>query len=96
MNRIRIELTSPTASDGKVFYLHPDGTETEISNAITGIELHAKVGDITTATLHTILVEGHALAEVEDVIVNHLKPKRRGWPREVTSFASRIRKWVTA
>lgn len=75
--RIRIESHSNVVNDAKVLYLARDGSEVDISDCVTGVDLRLHVGEVAQATLHTILVDGHVTAAVEDVIVKRFRPYRR-------------------
>lgn len=76
-NRIRIESDENVVRNAKIVYVPEEGKEVDISRCVTGVDLHLHVGEVSRATIHSILVDGHVTAEVEDVIVNRLKPKRR-------------------
>lgn len=95
-NRIRIELDGPTAMTGRVFYIQADGSEVEISNAITGLEVKADIDGATKATLHCILVGGRISADLEEIVARHVKPRKR-WMRrliDVTTFGHLSRQYV--
>jgi hypothetical protein len=95
--RIRIE------SDGlghstHVHYLPDEGEPVDISRCVTGVDVHIDVKDPNTATLHVILAGGQIDAELEDLIIRELKPRRRLRTRirEVTHFGSHAREWLRA
>lgn len=81
-----------------VHYLPEDGAPVDISRCVTGVDVHIDVKEPNTATLHVILAGGRIDAELEDLIVRELKP-RRWWRRrirEVTHFGSHAREWLRA
>jgi hypothetical protein len=78
-SKIRIESRGDVVTDDKVVYITDSGDEVDISNCLTGYELHGDVGEVRRVTLHAIFIEGHVTAELEEVLAQHIKPKRRRW-----------------
>jgi hypothetical protein len=78
-NRIRIESHQNIVTDAKIFYVQDDGSEVDISRCVTGVDVRLHVGEASTATLNVILVDVDAQAELNDVVIKHLKPHRRSW-----------------
>jgi hypothetical protein len=98
-NRIRIESRGDVVTDDRIVYIQDDGTEVDISNCMTGYELHGEIGEARRVTLHAILVGGHVTAEVEEIVARHIKPKRRRWRQriiDVTRFGSTAKEVVKA
>lgn len=98
-NRIRIESDENVVTNAKIVYVPEEGEEVDISRCVTGIDLHLRVGEISRATLHTILVDGHVTAELHEAFITHLKPNPRRWWRrawDTTRFGSRTREYVSA
>jgi hypothetical protein len=97
-NRIRIEGNyGDVAVSDRVVYVTDAGEEIDISNCVTGYEIRGQIGEARRATLHVILVQGMATAEVEDVIVNRLTPKPHRWwrrPRDVTRMGSKFKELI--
>lgn len=97
MSCFRFEFDGPVGHQGRVFFVASDGTETDISACVSGVDFHASVKDINTATIHVVNVKGYAKAtEAVNVIVTNL-PRRRGWRarvREVTHLGSKTREYV--
>jgi len=76
--RIRVGSTGALVGpDTHIIYIDRDGTETDISEIVQGVDIHLHVGDISRATIHAIVVEGHTEAELDRIVVNHIKPYRR-------------------
>lgn len=87
--RIRIEADGVIGSTCRVVYLDKDedGNERaiDISSCVQGVDTRIQVGEVTTATLRVILVEGHTDAEVESVIMTKLRRRRRGRLHRITA-----------
>lgn len=97
MSHIRIENDGMFGHTGRVVFVATDGTETEISDCICGLTLQMRVGDANTATLDVIKVVGHSTAELLEVAVTELKPRRRRLLQrvvEVTRFGDTTRRYV--
>ena len=75
MSRIRIETDGPFGHQAPVFFVDGD-EETEISSACTGIHFDTTVDGINTATLELVKVEGKLEAELIDVVLKHVRPRR--------------------
>jgi hypothetical protein len=106
-SRIRIESDENVVKNAKIFYLPAEGelfdknkkpvTEVDISRCVQGVDLHLHVGEISRATLHTILIEGHVEADVEDVILKRIKPRGSWWQRrrrDVTRFGAKAKEFA--
>jgi hypothetical protein len=90
-SRIRIESRGDVVTDDKVFFIQDDGSEVDISNCIQGYELHGQLGEVRRVTLNAIFIQGHVTADLEQVLAQHIKPKRRRWRQrfiDVTRFGS--------
>jgi hypothetical protein len=82
-SKIRIESRGDVVTDDRIVYITEDGGEVDISDCLTGYELHGHVGDVRGVTLHAILVQGHVTAELEEIVARHIKPKRRRWRQRI-------------
>ena len=77
-NRIRIESDENVVMNAKIYYLPEDeGEPIDISRCVTGVDLHLHVGEVARATLHTILVDGYAEADLEQLVIKRLKRRLR-------------------
>jgi hypothetical protein len=75
MAYIRIESNERVATNVKVFYVPGKGEEdVDISNCVNAIDLNLEVGAVVTATLRVFVGGTHVTAEVEDIVINRLKP----------------------
>jgi hypothetical protein len=105
-NRIRIESNEHVVSNAKILYLPDEGelfdkdgeplAEVDISKCITGVDLHLHVGEVSRATLHTILVDGRVDVDVEEMVVRHLKRRLRfrRLHRWKSRLADGLKTWV--
>lgn len=101
MNTVRIETDGLVGRQARVFFQPDDGEEVDISSVCTGVRVDIRVDDANTAVLELIKVDGLLHAELVDVVVKHVRPKRqRFWRRlsvhDVTTAGDRFRRWVRA
>jgi hypothetical protein len=88
VSRIRIESTEDVVTDARVFYVAEDGTETEISRAVSGVDVHLYRGELARASLHVMCAEVEARAELNDAVMKLVTPYAR------FRFLRRIRRRV--
>jgi hypothetical protein len=95
MSHIRIESHEKVVRNAKVFFVDGD-EEVDISHCVQVVDLHLGVGEAATATLQTIVGHAAVTAQVEDIVVNRVKPRtwwRRRW-YDVTAVSDRTRRVV--
>lgn len=97
-NRIRIESDQSVVTNARIFFVTDDvgedgePIEVDISQCVTGVDLHLHVGEVASATLHVILVDGHVSADLTELVVKRMRPRRR--LLDVTSWGSLAREYV--
>ncbi len=74
--RIRIEAADVISHNCRVIYIAKDGTETDISSCVQRVEFVADVNHVNTAKLHVIMVDAYTEAELEDIVVRHVKREK--------------------
>lgn len=65
---IRIETAGFVAVNDRIIFVDEDGSETDISAAVTRYVVHGSIGQARMATVDLIKVEGRFTADVDQVI----------------------------
>ena len=80
---LRIEADGVIGWKTRVFYLEKDadGNEvtTDISDAVSAVDVQIRVGEINRARLEMVRVGGHIHAELVEVVVRDLARRKRRW-----------------
>lgn len=68
-SHLRVVADDLLGHNARVYYVARDGTEMEISDIVTGLELNVKLGagEMNTATLETIAVKVDVRAVAEEI-----------------------------
>ena len=76
MSRIRVNAVGEMGHRSKVTYIDDDGTETDISSCMTGVDVSIRVGDVNRVTCHAIMDMGTFEGIVDNVVLNVIPPDR--------------------
>jgi hypothetical protein len=100
MSHMRIESHEKVVRDARVFFVDGD-EEIDISSCIQVVDVHLGIGELATATLKTIIGQASVTAQIEDIVVRHVKKPKPIWrrllrrrPREITTINDRTRRWA--
>ena len=89
--RIRVE-TDGMGHRAHVFCLTADGEEVDISPIITEVDFKIRVGYVNTAVVTVLFAGGAINAELEEFIVNDLRPDLV--VKDVTTFVNPLWRWL--
>jgi len=95
--RLRIDANQDVVTNAKIVYIADDGTETDISTIVTGIDVSLHVGEVARATLHTLHVHGSYTVPLHEVITKELRPRHRGWRlrlKDATTMGAKARRYI--
>lgn len=70
MRTLRIVNETGMGHDTRVYSIDSNGSETEITKPLTGVDVRVRVGEPNSADLHVLVASGNMLAQLDGVFVD--------------------------